>query len=92
MGAYKPREIIIFVKLKFIIRSSYMLVHTCCCIGVFVLCGFYQKVKRNSESICAFRNLERKNKRNFCSLSLSLPFLAFGLLAQPVASSPHLLA
>ena len=54
MCAYKPRKIITFVKLKSTIGSSYMFVHTCCCIGVFILSGLIQNSKRIQKSICKF--------------------------------------
>jgi hypothetical protein len=58
MQTYK---IITFVNLKATIRPSYMFVHTCCYILVFVMCGFHQNEKRiqNSFENC-FGNLEKK--------------------------------
>jgi hypothetical protein len=54
-----------FIKFKSTIRSSYMIVHTCCCI-LFCIKWFVSKLKREFKN--TFENLfgilEKKKKRN----------------------------
>ena len=47
--SWKHREIIIFIKLKFVIMSSNMDVHTCRCIWSVVMSGWIPKCKINSK-------------------------------------------